>query len=224
MIRKIDIHSLISLMLTLLIVSFGLSAQDAAKKRVADYPIDMQFLKRQSKYSLHRTLSNDHMKIELMKVFEAARWAPSCYNHQPWRFIYGLYGTTAWEKLYGLLTEKAQRWVKNAGAIVLVLSNKIYEKKMKPALTHSFDTGMAVAHLLLQASNNGLVAHPMELHEEDKARAAFQVPHNFALEAIIAIGEEAKEGDAIKEFVERDAIVSQRKPVAEFTYEGDFPR
>jgi nitroreductase len=193
-------------------------------QRQPDFEIDPQFTQRQSKYALHRTLSNDQMKEELMKLFEAARWAPSNHNNQPWVFIYALHGTPGWSTLISTISEKNQRWVKNAGALILVLSNKIYEKKAKPALSHSFDTGMAVANILLQASNNGLVAHPMETHDETTIRPLLGLRDTYAMEVLIAVGEEASaEHHELKELRERDMQVSGRKKIAEFVFENELP-
>ena len=151
------------------------------------------------------------MHEKLKSLFEAARWAPSSYNNQPWHFMYGIYGTDTWDKLLNTLMPFNQQWASHAGALILVLSRTTFEKSGKPARTHSFDTGMAVAQLLLQATHMNLVTHPMSGFDIDKVRTTFAIPDDYSIEAIIAIGEKAPSGNAQKEFVERDKKPATRK-------------
>jgi nitroreductase len=194
---------------------------DAKAKRNSDYPVDAQFLRRQSKYNLARAMSNEQMRSELMILFEAARWSASCFNNQPWRFIYALHGTKEWDTLNSIISPRNQQWVKNAGALVLVLSSTSYERNGKPAPTHSFDAGLAVSNFLLQASNNGLAAHPMEMHDYDKARKVLSIGKEYTIEAMIAVGEESTQSS--NEYGTRDLQVSDRKPLSEIVFEGSLP-
>lgn len=116
-----------------------------------------------------------------------------------------------------------QRWVKNAGALILVLSSTTYERNGKAAVTHSFDTGLAVSHMLLQASNRGIPVHPMEVFDYDKARKDLVIKKGSTREAIIAVGEEAPEGRGSQKLAERDKRVSNRKNISEFAFEGHLP-
>ncbi len=211
--------TLTTAILGLLFSSCSFGSKKGAHKRMADYAIAPLFLQRESLYNLHRELSPEQMHQQLKHLFEAARWAPSEYNAQPWRFIYGVHGSKQWHKLFSTVVPGNQKWVTNAGALILVLSyNKL--KNDKPSRTHSFDTGLAVAQLLLQATELGLVAHPLGGFDYDKARQEFTVPEDYTIEAMIAIGEKASKEHSNESFAKRDARTVSRKPIRSFAFEG----
>ena len=96
----------------------------------------------------------------LMTLFEAARWAQSSSNNQPWRFIYAKRNTEHWDRLFNLLLEGNKVWARNAAVLVVVVSRKNFEynnNEEKPSITHQFDTGAAWENLALEASALGLV-------------------------------------------------------------------
>ena len=164
------------------------------------------------------------MAIKLKSLFEAARWAPSCYNNQPWRFIYGLHGTPEWDKLYSLMVPFNQKWAKNAGALILVVSKNAYEKSGKPARTHSFDTGLATMQLLLQATHRGLIAHPMSGFDHEKAKSEFNLSDEYTVEIMIAVGEQASKEHSDKDFAELNARPAKRKDISAISFERSFPQ
>lgn len=190
--------------------------------RTSEYAIEPIFLKRQSKYDLHRTLSAKGMKEKLNQLFSAFIWAPSSFNNQPGRIVYAVYGTKAWNPLYDLLDPFNKKWAKKAGALMIVASDKYYQKTGKPCRSHSFDTGLAVENLLLQAAALDLIAHPIEGFDMAKARQRFKIPQRYSLETMIAIGEPAAKACSNKEFAKRDAAPVQRKKVVEFASEGTW--
>src|SRR6187401_2753269 len=96
---------------------------------------------------------------ELMSLFEAARWAPSSFNNQPWRFIYAKRTSSDWAKFLDLLVEGNKIWAKDAGVLIVIISRKNFEYNEKPSITHQFDTGAAWENLALEASIRGIVAH-----------------------------------------------------------------
>lgn len=152
--------------------------------RVPEHPIDPQFLHRWSS----RAMSGEPMeKEDLFRLFEAARWAPSSGNNQPWRFVYGRAGTPAFATLFELLAEGNRSWCQRAGALVVVAS-KTTRDSGKPARTHSYDTGAAWMSLALQGSLMGFVVHGMEGFDYDRARTALEIPDEYQVEAMIAIG------------------------------------
>jgi nitroreductase len=91
----------------------------------------------------------------LMSVFEAARWTPSSFNNQPWRFIYAKRNTKYWDKIFDLLVESNKVWAKNAGILVVVISNKNFEYNGKFSITHQYDAGAAWENLALEATSRG---------------------------------------------------------------------
>jgi nitroreductase len=158
---------------------------------------------------------------EITVLLEAARWAPSCFNAQPWRFAYALRGSSHWEPLFRTLVEGNQAWARQAGALVAVITRALYESNGKPAPTHSFDGGAAWMSLALQASELGLVAHGMRGFDSDGARRVLFVPEVYDLPAIIAVGHPGEVNDLPESHREREQPTS-RKALAEIVFEGSF--
>ena len=187
-------------------------------QRKPEYAIDPLFVNRWSPRALSTELMEEK---DLMKLFEAARWAPSSYNAQQWRFIYAKRGTKEWETLFHLLVPFNQSWAKNAAYLVVILSRKRFEYNDEPSRTHSFDAGAAWQNLALQATLLGLVAHGMEGFDYERTRKELNVPEKYDIEAMIAIGKPGKKEDLPPELQERE-FPSDRKKISEFIYEGTF--
>lgn len=160
---------------------------------------------------------------ELMSLFEAARWAPSSYNAQPWRFVYARRGTEHWDRLFGLMSDFNKSWTKNAAVLVVVISRDRFEYNNMPSVTHEFDAGAAWENLALQASSMGLVAHGMQGFNYERARRELDIPGSYTVQAMIAIGKPGDTEDLPEELREREEP-STRKGVGEFVFEGRFGR
>jgi nitroreductase len=158
---------------------------------------------------------------ELMTLFDAARWAPSSFNSQPWRFIYALRNTPAWTKLFSLLIPFNQTWTKNAAALVVIVSRKTFEQGNKPSPTHSFDSGAAWENIALQAQRMELVAHGMSGFDMERAKIELNIPEEFSVEAMCAIGKKGNLEDLPEDLRARE-IPSDRKPLSELVFEGSF--
>ncbi len=161
----------------------------------------------------------------LFSLFEAARWAPSAYNSQPWRFVYGTAGTPGWQKIFDLLVPFNQGWGAKASALVLVLSKSTFSPapgKEQESGTHAFDTGAAWANLALQAHSLGWFAHAASGFDAARARETFHLPADVHPIAVLLIG---RQGDpaSLPEALQAREVPSPRKPVAEFAFEGDYP-
>ena len=140
-----------------------------------------------------RAMSGEELSDEeLMPLFEAARWAPSSYNEQPWRFIIGKKNTPSWDTLFDLLVEPNQAWAKNAAVLVVVISKKTLSRNEKPNKVHSFDAGAAWENLALQGAHDGIVVHGMGGFDYDKAQQVLAIPDDYQVEAMIAIGKHFK--------------------------------
>ena len=188
--------------------------------RASAYPIDPQFLNRWSP----RALTGAEMPLEEIKtLFEAARWAPSSGNGQPWRFLFARRQTPAWETFFNLLTPGNQSWTHKASVLVLVVSRTTNAHNGKPAVTHSFDAGAAWMSLALQASLKGLVAHGMGGYDRERAAAELKLPAEFVPEAMIAIGYYGNPGELPEEKRAGDAHPSQRLALDEIAFEGGWP-
>ncbi|KFE55241.1 nitroreductase family protein [Pseudomonas syringae] len=190
--------------------------------RIADYPIDPLFTERWSP----RAFSGEIIPEEtLLSFFEAARWAPSAYNSQPWRFLYARRDTPSWERYLGLLNEFNRSWAQHASALVIVISKTTFTapgaSEESPALWHTFDTGSAWGYLALQASMSGWHTHGMAGFDQDLARKELNVPEGYSLHAAVAVG---KLGDksTLPEYLQGREAPSPRQTVAQIAAEGDF--
>src|SRR6185437_4599989 len=105
-----------------------------------------------------RAMSGEEISdTELMRLFEAARWAPSSYNAQPWRFLFAERQTPHWATFLNLLVEANQTWARQAAALIVIVARKTFERDDKPSVTHALDCGAAWGYLALQGSLQGLV-------------------------------------------------------------------
>ncbi|MDR0634344.1 MAG: nitroreductase family protein, partial [Azoarcus sp.] len=162
---------------------------------------------------------------ELKPLFEAARWAPSAYNAQPWRFIYARRGTPRWQTFLDLLIPYNRGWAERASAIVIAVSA---QKFVPPGKTEaistgsqSYDTGAAVGYLVLQASLAGLAAHIITGFDKQATRQALGIPEDFHIESAIVVGRRAS-ADILPAELQAREQPTARKPLASFIAEGRF--
>lgn len=192
---------------------------DKFLSRVANYPIQSLILSRTSP----RAFSDERLtEEELMALFEAARWAPSSYNGQPWRFSYARRGDKEWDLFFNVLIEFNKLWCKKADTLVVVVSKNNFEHNNKPARTSQYDTGAAWMSLALEAHARNIIAHGMEGFDYDAIKKNLKIPDGFTVEAMIAIGKPGKKEDLPKELQEKETI-SQRKPLKDIVAKGQFP-
>ncbi len=190
-----------------------------APHRQPQYPVDSLFPNRWSP----RAMTGAKVSRETMlTLFEAAHWAPSSNNGQPWRFVYALRGGEAWAGMMALLAPGNQTWCANAGALIVMASRNDFEYNGKPNKTHSFDTGAAWMSLALQASLLGLTAHGMAGFDYGAAIDAVGLPDGYSVEAMCAIG---YPGDAavLPENLRALEKPNGRRPVSELFFENRFP-
>ena len=161
-------------------------------------------------------------EADLLAMIEAAGWAPSAFNVQPWTFLYALRGDAHWDRFLSLLIAFNQSWAKDAGALLFVVSQETSGSEGKPLYSHSFDTGAAWAMLALQAQHMGWHSHGMTGIDFDRARAELAIPEGFRLEAAVAIGRKAP-ADRLPEGLREREAPAPRKPVAEIAVAGPFP-
>lgn len=191
---------------------------ESIKKRRLRYNINPIFVNRWSPRSMTgEEISHD----DLMGLFEAARWAPSSYNNQPWRFIYAKRNTENWDKIYSLMVEGNKIWAKNASVLVVVVSRKDFEYNEKPARTYQFDAGSAWENLALEATSRGLATHAMQGFDYDKAKVDLEVPENFDVMAMIAIGKRGQK-ESLPSNLQKNEYPTDRKPLEEIVMEGRF--
>jgi nitroreductase len=192
--------------------------------REPDFAIDPLFLDRWSPRAFD---GSDMPEEDLLTMFEAARWAPSAFNSQPWRFLYARRGDENWDRFLGLLIPWNQGWAQSASVLVYILSDRLpfTDKRTgepQPSTTHSFDAGAAWACLALQAARMGYLAHGMSGIQYELARGELRIPERFALNAACAIG---RVGDPaqLDEKLRAREFPSGRKAVSDFAFPGNFP-
>jgi nitroreductase len=186
--------------------------------RKPEFPVSDIFIDRWSP----RAMSGEEItKEEIMPLFEAAKWAPSSYNNQPWRFIYALKNSPRWNDFYDLLGDFNKQWTKNSGALVIVLSKKNFEHNGEYSITHAFDTGAAWENLALQTSISGLVAHGMQGFDYERAKEVLGLNDEYEVHMMVAIG---KPGDkeSLPEGMQKQESPNSRKSVNEIAFEGNL--
>ncbi len=161
----------------------------------------------------------------LHSLFEAARWAPSANNSQPWRFVYAHNGSQHWPELLQLLNEKNRAWAAKASALIVLLSKTTHVRAGSDAATplrnHSLDAGAAWAHLALQAEHAGWHTHAIGGFDRDQARVLLGVPQGYNVEIAIAIGKQASRDSLSAELQAREQP-TQRNPLDSLIAEGRF--
>ncbi|HKY29876.1 MAG TPA: nitroreductase family protein [Pyrinomonadaceae bacterium] len=186
--------------------------------RKPDYPIDEIFLDRWSP----RAMSGESIpENELMILFEAARWAPSSYNNQPWRILYARRESEHWETFLNLLVPGNASWAKNAAALLVFISKTTFDRNGEPSRTHSYDCGAAWENLALQGSLKGYVIHGMEGFDYTRAKSELKVPDGFAVEAMAAVGLPASP-DTLSEKQREKEKPNDRRKLDQTICEGPF--
>lgn len=192
--------------------------KEVEKVRHNDFSISPLIIDRWSP----RAMTGEEMTDqELIPLFEAARWAPSSYNNQPWRFLYAKRNTAEWPLFFDLMVDFNKGWTKNAAVIAVVISGKNFEHNTKPSRTHSYDAGAAWMALALEGTARGYVVHGMEGFDYEKAKKDLNIPDDFQVEAMLAIGKRAQTQTLPEEMQKREAP-STRKEVSEIAIPGKF--
>lgn len=190
--------------------------------REPDHPVDPVFVRR---WSPRAFAARPMPTGDLLTILEAARWAPSAYNIQPWRFIYAMRGDAHWDDCLDLLDAFNASWARNSSALVFVVSDTAMPahgaRPAKLSRTHSFDAGAAWAHLALQATISGYQAHAMAGIHFEEARRRLAVPDNYRVEIAVAIGVQTDPSRLPSPLQEREKP-SSRLPLEEIASVGQF--
>ncbi len=194
-----------------------MSLQSIAKKfRKPSQNVSPLFYTRWSPRAMKGKLTSK----ELKSLFEAARWAPSAFNVQPWRFIVA----TGKRKdvFMDFLVDFNKAWCKDATALVVIISRTKSEYKDKPNPTHSFDTGAAWVSLALEGARRGFVVHGMSGFDYTKARKVLKIPKKYKIEAMCAIGKLGPKS-VLPENIAKTEKPNQRKKLHEIVnFDGKF--
>jgi nitroreductase len=188
------------------------------KPAPTDYPIEELIRRRWSP----RAFSDRAVGPEKLKsLFEAARWAPSSFNEQPWSFILTTKDQPeAHAQMVNCLMEKNQQWAQRAPVLMASVAKLNFEKNGKPNRHALHDVGLAMGTMLVEATALGLVVHQMAGFSVEKLREAFGVPEGFEPVAVVAIGYAADPEVLPEAFREQEVGPRSRKPISEFVFEG----
>ncbi len=160
----------------------------------------------------------------VIALLEAARWAPSCYGDEPWRYLLWdrQRDPASWQKAFECLSEGNQAWVKNVPLLLASIAGSQFAHNGKPNRWGQHDTGAASANLVLQAVALGLAAHQMGGFDADKLREKFAIPPGYTPMAMIAVGYQADAGILEGEVKERELAPRTRMPLGEKFFEGSW--
>ena len=161
----------------------------------------------------------------LGSLMEAARWAASCFNEQPWRFIVAR-SEQAEEhaRLAACLVDANRAWAEKAPLLILSVAAKGFARNGKDNHWARHDVGLAVGGLSAQATQMGLVLHQMAGFDGEKARETYAIPENYEPVAVIAVGYPAEPADLDEDLAAREAHVRVRKPLEELVFSGTWAR
>jgi nitroreductase len=189
--------------------------------RHADHPIDPQFLNRWSPRAFSAT---PLQAAEMLRLLEAARWAPSASNLQPARFAWGLRGDAAFGAILAALVPFNQDWAKAAAGLIVVASKPHSEKNGAEVANvwHGFDAGAAWMSLALQAQSMGLIAHAMGGFDSAVLAAAVRLPAGYALHAVVAVGVQG-DAESLPEALRAREMPNGRRTLAEVAPHGAVP-
>lgn len=159
---------------------------------------------------------------QIISMLEAARWAPSCFGDEPWRFIVmdKNNNATAWEKAFDCLVPGNQAWAKDAPVLILICADSLFSHNQKLNRWSAYDTGAAAISLCLQATSMGLMTHQMGGFDGEKARDIFAIPEQYQMMSMLAVGYAAEVDSLPDELKEREVAPRKRRALSELFYDG----
>ena len=188
----------------------------AHKLATVNHPIHELIAQRWSPYAF---ADKPVSQADLQSLFEAARWAPSSYNEQPWRYIVATTDDEAgFERLLACLVEENQVWAKNAPVLALGCTSLKFSLNGKPNAAAIHDLGIASATLTFEATARGLHVHQMIGIVPDKARSTYEIPDDVQPLMGLAIGYAASADMLPDKLRDRDLAPRTRKPLSEFVF------
>jgi nitroreductase len=195
------------------------------KNATTSFPINELISKRWSSRLFDPT--KDVERVKIYSICEAARWAPSCFGDEPWRFIIldKNHNYEDYKKGFNCLGEWNQKWVKNAPVLIIAISDTKFRKNRNDNKWAGFDTGAACENIYLQAVSLNLNAHPMAGFDVDKTRNDFNIPLDFIPMAMIAIGYQSDNMRLVEqEFQTSEQSERTRRPIGENFFDGKWDK
>lgn len=157
-----------------------------------------------------------------LSLLEAARWAPSCFGDQPWRYLVWdrFHDQDAWQAAFNCLGDGNKAWVRSTPVLMASFADSVFRRNGMPNRWGQHDTGAASENLALQGWSLGLVVHQMGGFDREKLRAAFDIPEQFTPMAMIAIGHPGDPDELPEEKKISELKPRLRVPLAEMAYAG----
>jgi len=192
------------------------------QKGSSDYPVHPLLAERRSL----RAFSPRTVEPEILgSLLEAARWAPSCANEQPWSFIVAVKDDKPnFDRLLSCLIDFNLEWARHAPVLILSIARMIFQSTGKPNRHAFHDVGLATAALTVQATASGLVVHQMAGFDVEKARREFSIPQDHEPVAVSAIGYPGNPADLPEKLRQKELAPRHRKPLADFVFERGWGR
>jgi nitroreductase len=185
-----------------------------------DYPIHELLLKRYSPHSFSKRIVE---KTALLSIFEAARWAPSCFNEQPWSYIViHKTHTDQYAKIRESMAEQNVTWATTAPLLILTVAKVVFSENNKPNPYAWHDIGLATGAMLVQSASMGIYIHQMAAFSKEKIRIACDIPAGWDPVTLIAMGYLAENSELPEKFIELDRSPQIRKKLTEFVYEDTW--
>jgi nitroreductase len=156
---------------------------------------------------------------DLARIFEAARWAASSGNQQPWRFLLGVRNSITHKRIASVLAGFNKEWAPNAPVLILGTANTKSGSGGAANTYALYDLGAASSYLTLQASGLGLVTHQMAGYDHDAARQLLEIPEGYALGSVIALGYQGEPAALPNDqLIAREIAPRERKPLGEMVF------
>jgi len=186
------------------------------KTAQTEYPIHQLISKRWSPYIFDKRMVNTD---DLHSIFEAARWAASSNNEQPWYYVVGTKDNPEQiNKVLSCLVEANQQWAKAAPVLALGIVGNLFKRNNKPNRWAIHDLGQASANLSIEATARGISVHQMAGINPDKAKTEFNIPDNYEAVTALAIGYTSDNNTTSEEYRKRDTTPRTRRPLSEWIY------
>lgn len=192
------------------------------KKAISSQPLNDVISRRWScrSFNINKQVSREN----IISICEAARWAPSCFGDEPWRIIAfdKYHNEEQYKQAFDCLGEWNQGWVKGAPVIIAAFADDKFRKNQKPNHWAEFDTGACCQNIYLQAVELGLMAHPMAGFDGDKFKKSFNVPDNFKMMAMIAIGYQDSPDNLSEDYRKEEIAPRKRRPLGENFFDSSW--
>lgn len=159
---------------------------------------------------------------DLLSLCEAFRWAPSCFNEQPWALIVGRRGETTYDELLSCIVEGNLPWAQHAPMLALSIAKLSFDRNGKPNRHAHHDVGLASMSLVIQAEALGMRVHQMGGYMPDKAKELFSIPDTHESIAMIAVGYQGDADTLPDSYQQREQAPRSRRALAEIIHAGKF--